>query len=251
MLLHTLLVHGTDTGAQYPFWGKDMTELQRNVTAAPLQLPAGLSAPCCDLLSRLLRKSAAQRMTIEEVRAHPWLVGHVRGHKTDGPTAGTRPTAAEAKRAPPPVSADHPSGGPDPAVACAPGPMAGLSEEKLRMLTRDHRARQQLLQPRQTSDAAQPVVPLSRLADLPAADLLAAAQAAQAEMFRPRRDGGLPAGAAIRPASARGSSASAASAARTRGGAHGVQAPQHKSRLAGLMTASGGSGSMSARSTRR
>jgi len=88
-------------------------------------------------------------------------------------------------------------------------------------------------------------------------ELLAAAKAAQAEMLRSRREPQR-AGASIpiRPASARNNSTesardsnrvSAASVAPRRGELVVQQAVQHKSRLAGLMTATGGTGSMSAR----
>jgi len=73
VLLHTLLVHGKRPGTQFPFWGKSIAELKRNISGAQLQLPDGLSNDCRDLLTRMLRKNAAQRMTIEQVRSHPWL----------------------------------------------------------------------------------------------------------------------------------------------------------------------------------
>ena len=68
--LYSLLVPG-----DFPFWGKNMSELRRNIQAAPPKLPAQLSPPCRDLLTKMLNKQAAQRMSIADVKRHPWLRG--------------------------------------------------------------------------------------------------------------------------------------------------------------------------------
>ena len=68
--LFSLLVPG-----DFPFWGKNMAELRRNIAQAPLKLPAQLSPPCRDLLTKMLNKQAAQRMSIADVKRHPWLRG--------------------------------------------------------------------------------------------------------------------------------------------------------------------------------
>jgi serine/threonine protein kinase len=68
-----VLLYNLVSGGAFPFWGKSMDELKRNITAAPPRLPAGLSPSCRDLLTKLLQKSSAIRLSVLDVRKHPWL----------------------------------------------------------------------------------------------------------------------------------------------------------------------------------
>jgi len=68
VLLYNLL-----SGGAYPFWGKNMDELRRNITAAPPRIPSHLSPACRELLEKLLNKSSANRISAAEVRASKWL----------------------------------------------------------------------------------------------------------------------------------------------------------------------------------
>lgn len=256
--MHTLLVHGKDPGAQYPFWGKDIGELQRNVSAAPLHLPKDLSASCRDLLSRLLCKSASQRMTIDEVRRHPWLRGHL-------PQQATR-QQAHAQRAEPVVVAPsvphairaQPQRGGSSVLNDDSGlgrgrstPMEVISEEKLRRLTMEHRAHQQRQQQAEQESVTAGLSP-SQLVEREPSELLAATQAAYQEVMRTKQP--RPSAAHARPASARANTTTNGSAP-TRPRSAYVGQPQQqapfKSRLAGLMTSAGSQGPCSARAPHR
>ena len=70
VLLYNLLVNG-----EFPFWGKNLDELKRNIARSTPTLPPNLSPSCRDLLRKILVKSAAQRMTIADVKKHAWLRG--------------------------------------------------------------------------------------------------------------------------------------------------------------------------------
>lgn len=96
VLLYNLL-----TGGAFPFWGKSMDELKRNITAAPPKLPAHLSPSCKDLLTKLLQKSSAIRSSILEIVRHPWLA------EADAPGAERLPVLprAAASGHPKPASA--------------------------------------------------------------------------------------------------------------------------------------------------
>ena len=71
---------------QLPFWGKDIRELKHAIAREPPKLPSTLSASCRDLLRKLLRKQAACRMTIDDVRKHPWVRGSCCGVPNPKPT---------------------------------------------------------------------------------------------------------------------------------------------------------------------
>jgi len=55
-----------------PFTGRDMDGLRRNITSALPALPKA-SPGATDLLQRMLEKTPGRRITIAEVRRHPWL----------------------------------------------------------------------------------------------------------------------------------------------------------------------------------
>ena len=216
LLLHTLLVHGSQPGVQYPFWGKDIDELKRNINAAPLVLAEGLSEQCRDLLSRLLVRDPTRRMTIEEVRRHPWLRAR---------SMPQRPAPQRGERA---VQEEGRTGGAssNPHLHSVRGAPAYPSAPA---------------QPARSSPG--------QLAQRPPSEMLAAAKAAKAEMRSVQaahRDERPPAGTPIRPASAR---ANMAASQQGRNPEAVARPGPYKSRLAGLMTATGGS--MPARSSGR
>ena len=68
-----VVLYNLVSGGAFPFWGKNMDDLRRNITAQGLRFPANLSAPCRDLLTLLLQKSSAVRVSASDVRKHPWL----------------------------------------------------------------------------------------------------------------------------------------------------------------------------------
>jgi len=68
-----VLLYNLVSGGAFPFWGKNMDELRRNITAAPPRIPPHLSPPCRELLTSLLHKSSATRLTAADVRASKWL----------------------------------------------------------------------------------------------------------------------------------------------------------------------------------
>eukprot|EP00826_Nyctotherus_ovalis_P050708 TRINITY_DN624_c0_g3_i1.p1 TRINITY_DN624_c0_g3~~TRINITY_DN624_c0_g3_i1.p1 ORF type:complete len:615 (-),score=143.03 TRINITY_DN624_c0_g3_i1:427-2271(-) len=59
-----------------PYYSTDREEMYKRILTTPLKLPAYLSAPLQDLLSKLLRKSPKQRLGsqrgIVEIKEHPW-----------------------------------------------------------------------------------------------------------------------------------------------------------------------------------
>merc|ERR1719230_203491 len=62
-----VLLYNLVSGGAFPFWGKDMNDLRRNISAAPLKIPTHLSAACKDLLQRLLQKSSSTRLSVADV----------------------------------------------------------------------------------------------------------------------------------------------------------------------------------------
>jgi len=82
-----VILYNLVSGGAFPFWGKNMDDLRRNITAAPLKLPHHLSQPCRDLLTQLLSKSSATRLTAADVRASKWLASF------DAPGTGAHVTA--------------------------------------------------------------------------------------------------------------------------------------------------------------
>ena len=74
ILLYTMLVDGcSHDGSRFPFWGKDIDELAKNVSTNVLQFPSSISAQARDLLRGLLCKEPKGRFTIRDVFNHPWL----------------------------------------------------------------------------------------------------------------------------------------------------------------------------------
>merc|ERR1719230_1202466 len=62
-----VLLYNLVSGGAFPFWGKNMDELRRNITAAPPKIPAHLSPACRELLTALLHKSSSTRLSVADV----------------------------------------------------------------------------------------------------------------------------------------------------------------------------------------
>ena len=84
VLLYNLLVNG-----EFPL-GQELDELKRNIARSTPTLPPNLSPSCRDL-RKILVKSAAQRMTIADVKKHAWLRGC---EALDDRRPGTAPLSA-------------------------------------------------------------------------------------------------------------------------------------------------------------
>merc|ERR1711997_567182 len=59
-----------------PFEAESNNETYRRITKVDLRFPAYLSTEAKDLISRLLRKESSDRLTLEEVMKHPWILSH-------------------------------------------------------------------------------------------------------------------------------------------------------------------------------
>lgn len=59
-----------------PFWEPkaNVQVLLRKVLAGKFTLPKHLSPDCCDLITRMLQGDPRQRITIDEIRTHPWVI---------------------------------------------------------------------------------------------------------------------------------------------------------------------------------
>jgi serine/threonine protein kinase len=56
-----------------PFRANNMTELQKMIKSANYTLAEGISKQAKNLLKRLLEKDPLQRITIAQIKSHPWL----------------------------------------------------------------------------------------------------------------------------------------------------------------------------------
>jgi len=56
-----------------PFYGKTVAEIFQKIRSQPLQFPEHFSAPLRELITRMLYRDAARRITINEIRRHAWL----------------------------------------------------------------------------------------------------------------------------------------------------------------------------------
>ena len=70
-----VLLFNLVSGGAFPFWGRNMDDLRRNIMAQPLKLPSHLTPAAKDLITKLLQKSSAIRMTIHDVRKHAFKGG--------------------------------------------------------------------------------------------------------------------------------------------------------------------------------
>ena len=100
-----VLLYNLITGGAFPFWGRSMDELKRNITASLPKLPPHLSPSCKDLITKLLQKSSAIRLSSGDVRRHPWVSMPDPPGASDLPIVGASSSAAAAASsalAPPP-----------------------------------------------------------------------------------------------------------------------------------------------------
>jgi serine/threonine protein kinase len=56
-----------------PFYATDFNALCRQIVEKPIRYPANLSEPLIDLLGKLLYRNAAERITIDKIKLHPWF----------------------------------------------------------------------------------------------------------------------------------------------------------------------------------
>ena len=68
-----VLLYNMVSGGAFPFWGRNMDDLRHNISNQSLRIPPHLSAPCKDLLNKLLQKSSAIRLSANDVRRHAFL----------------------------------------------------------------------------------------------------------------------------------------------------------------------------------
>jgi len=66
----------TMVSGSLPFWEPkaNVQILLRKVLAGKFTLPKHLSPECCDLIVKMLQGDPRQRITIDEIRTHPWVV---------------------------------------------------------------------------------------------------------------------------------------------------------------------------------
>eukprot|EP00092_Neocalanus_flemingeri_P002438 GFUD01002608.1.p1 GENE.GFUD01002608.1~~GFUD01002608.1.p1 ORF type:complete len:392 (-),score=79.93 GFUD01002608.1:401-1576(-) len=62
-----------------PFEAESNNETYRRITKVDLRFPTHVSTEAKDLISRLLRKEPNERLTLEDVVKHPWIVTSVQG----------------------------------------------------------------------------------------------------------------------------------------------------------------------------
>jgi len=92
VMLYTMLV------GRYPFHGAEHSGLFAKIRRGQFSLPDSLSSRAKCLIKCLLRKEPSDRITTEDVLAHPWLVG---SHRERG---GNRRTVPEPSDQAVPVS---------------------------------------------------------------------------------------------------------------------------------------------------
>ena len=60
-----------------PYYASNQQQLYDNILNAPLKMPTKLSGDCQDLLKKLLRRNAQERLGankgFDEIRRHPWF----------------------------------------------------------------------------------------------------------------------------------------------------------------------------------
>ncbi|KAJ1985405.1 hypothetical protein H4R34_000059 [Dimargaris verticillata] len=61
---------------QLPFTGRSVPDMYEAIVAAPLTVPDTLDADLRDLLGRILDKNPESRLTLMDIRHHPWTTNH-------------------------------------------------------------------------------------------------------------------------------------------------------------------------------
>ena len=80
-----------------PFEAEGHSETYRRIVKVDLRFPAHVSADARDFIARLLRKEPRQRMPLDAVKHHPWIV------RNTAPEAAPLPPAAAAVAVAPPI----------------------------------------------------------------------------------------------------------------------------------------------------
>lgn len=58
---------------EFPWFSRDNYELFYMISKEPVPIPTRLSSECQDLLLRLLTKNPRERISIDEIKHHPWM----------------------------------------------------------------------------------------------------------------------------------------------------------------------------------
>ena len=230
-----VVLYNLVSGGSFPFWGRSMEELRRNISAQQLRLPANLSPACRELITSLLTKSSATRLSAADVRQHRWL--------SSGPPPAAEPPPPAAE---PPIETlahgDAPGARPDPRQAAVAADAAATAEAYRTGTTLDAARAAATNRLLQAQENAHPTA---------AAKARAAAAAGAAPSPRgavPSPRGATPAYApnyhhanygCSRPSTAGSRPGTASSGVYTVGSSSPAASPRTTSRLAGLMTGNG------------
>jgi serine/threonine protein kinase len=68
-----LVLYGLVTGT-LPFTIDDMSTVCHQIETKPIEYPSYLSSELIDLLSKMLRRDPERRITIEQIKLHPWII---------------------------------------------------------------------------------------------------------------------------------------------------------------------------------
>jgi len=87
--LYTML-HGC-----YPYYHENKTKMYNMILNKELEVDGGLTDECADLIARMMNKNAERRVTIKEIKEHPWMRDCYNGPFGFSPIAS--PAAAKLK----------------------------------------------------------------------------------------------------------------------------------------------------------
>ncbi|OQS06407.1 aurora kinase [Thraustotheca clavata] len=59
-----------------PFEAEGQTETYQRILNVDLKFPPHLSTPACDLIRKILRKEPSERLSLDKIVEHPWIVRH-------------------------------------------------------------------------------------------------------------------------------------------------------------------------------
>lgn len=60
--------------ANYPFSGADLNDTVKKIIKVDWKVPNNVSSSCLDLLSKILQPDPNKRLTISQIRKHPWFL---------------------------------------------------------------------------------------------------------------------------------------------------------------------------------
>lgn len=87
--LGVVLCNLIDRG-EFPFSGRGEDGLRASIQSAPPRLPEGVNERLADLIERMLTKDPARRISVGEVRSHPWIAAiAARGRDSRDPMVAT------------------------------------------------------------------------------------------------------------------------------------------------------------------